>query len=351
MPDDRFLHKRLGRSARVCNLSDFEFRVWVQYELSADDCGVMPMTGVQIQADNDYFSEQPSDRILAALRHFVDVGLLARFDHQRRAYVCQLDWQDFQKVRHPRESHLPMPPDEMRRRMTPATIELFDLRQRSRARDTSEPLPKDSGKVSEKFPSPARADAIAKRLTANGDRRSAKRGDPGGDVSEGFDAFWAAYPRKVAKAAALTEWARLAPSAELTALIMGGLERAKHTKKWREDMAEPEMPHIPHARTWLHQRRWEDVVATGRCAPHPDPSLSRLTPELAGLCDAAGLTSHQRTWLEGAVISRDDHHGVITLVISDHDNRSWVIKHYHEILEAAVIARGGSKLQIAGSVQ
>lgn len=75
-------------------------------------------------------------------------------------------------------------------------------------------------------------------------------------MTQSFDEFWAAYPRKVGKGAAITKWAKaikLAPPYE----IMSGLEAAKN--EWV--MKETETQFIPHPSTWLHQRRWEDEHA------------------------------------------------------------------------------------------
>jgi hypothetical protein len=41
MPQDRLRSPRGGHGRRTTSLSDFEFRVWDQYQLSADDFGVM----------------------------------------------------------------------------------------------------------------------------------------------------------------------------------------------------------------------------------------------------------------------------------------------------------------------
>lgn len=67
-----------------------------------------------------------------------------------------------------------------------------------------------------------------------------------------FDEFWAVYPRKVAKHAALLVWQRLKPDAELTAVIVVAVERQKVL--WDTPRF------IPHPRTWLLQRRWNDEL-------------------------------------------------------------------------------------------
>jgi hypothetical protein len=69
----------------------------------------------------------------------------------------------------------------------------------------------------------------------------------------GFAKFWAAYPRKTAKADARKAfskaWKTLPPFDEESVLI-GGLERAK--AGWTEAQF------IPYAATWLSGERWQD---------------------------------------------------------------------------------------------
>ena len=76
------------------------------------------------------------------------------------------------------------------------------------------------------------------------------------EPAPGFDQFWAAYPRKVAKPEAMKAWARIAPDDELAAKIMDGLAKAKASRDWNKD----DGMFIPHPTTWLNQQRWEDVL-------------------------------------------------------------------------------------------
>jgi hypothetical protein len=75
---------------------------------------------------------------------------------------------------------------------------------------------------------------------------------------DGFEAFWNAYPRKVAKQAALKAWTRLQPDGSLKAEVQKALARAKRTRQWTRDGGE----YIPHPATWLNNRRWEDESGT-----------------------------------------------------------------------------------------
>lgn len=112
MPDDRFLHKRAGHSEKFAMLSDVEFRVWTQYLLSSDDFGVMRLSPLTIQCDNDALARRPVKIIEKALQALVHVHLVRTFEHQRRIYVYQHDWQDWQKVTYPRLALDPKPPVE-----------------------------------------------------------------------------------------------------------------------------------------------------------------------------------------------------------------------------------------------
>lgn len=83
-------------------------------------------------------------------------------------------------------------------------------------------------------------------------------------VPVGFDLFWQAYPRKVAKPDAMQAWRRIMPDAELSARILAALERARSTEQWQRD----EGKFIPHPATWLNKRRFDDEI--------PQPAVKKV---------------------------------------------------------------------------
>ena len=73
---------------------------------------------------------------------------------------------------------------------------------------------------------------------------------------EGFDAFYAMYPRHENKATALKAWNKLKPNAELQEIMAKALMAQKQSPQWKKDGGQ----YIPYPATWLNQRRWEDEV-------------------------------------------------------------------------------------------
>jgi len=69
----------------------------------------------------------------------------------------------------------------------------------------------------------------------------------------GFEEFYQAYPRKIAKAQAVKAWNRIRDVPAAT--IMAGLEHAK--AEWSKSQTERKF--IPFPATWLNGRRWEDI--------------------------------------------------------------------------------------------
>ena len=69
-----------------------------------------------------------------------------------------------------------------------------------------------------------------------------------------FEQFWKHYPRKVAKRAALGAFNRLTRDEQ--ALAVEAIE--EHVAYWK--LKGTEMDFIPHASTWLHQGRFEDIL-------------------------------------------------------------------------------------------
>ncbi len=79
----------------------------------------------------------------------------------------------------------------------------------------------------------------------------------------GFEAFWAAYPRKTAKPDAVRAFARLKPSESVLQAMLAALARQAASEQWTKDGGQ----FIPHPATWLNKRRWEDEDG---CASTPD---------------------------------------------------------------------------------
>jgi hypothetical protein len=115
----------------------------------------------------------------------------------------------------------------------------------------------------------------------------------------GFVKFWAAYPRKTAKADArkafTKAWKKLPPFDEELILI-GGLERAR--AGWGEAQF------IPHAATWLNGERWQDEPAEviqlqprqTHAAPRQDDKFAAKQANLARAFAAADRVAGQQRY-------------------------------------------------------
>ena len=88
--------------------------------------------------------------------------------------------------------------------------------------------------------------------------------------ANGFTTFWAAFPRKVAQAAASKAWYKLKPDPALRAQILAALELQRRSEQWTRDGGR----FIPYASTWINGRRWEDELEPApprRNSRSPDP--------------------------------------------------------------------------------
>lgn len=162
MPDDRFIHPKLGHNHRVCELSWFERCVWMTYLLAADDFGVMRCSAVTIREADDKIADEPESKVRAALSRIVEVGLVSTFTDHGRLYCFHEEWQNYQRIRHPRGTLNPMPSSALLETCTPATQKLFARHalfhggflpgQPDSSRTITEKLPQDSGNAATETP-------------------------------------------------------------------------------------------------------------------------------------------------------------------------------------------------------
>ena len=195
MPADRFLHARLGHSAKVSSLSDLEYRVWTTYVLAADDFGVMRADAVAFQAAHDALRARSPRAITRGIDRLVTVGLMAAFLHQGARYLYQADWQDFQRVRYPGRTMHPLPAAATVSAKTrhlwsvhPGGTKVPALPESSggmsdvlpnHVRSTSEVLPHNFGKTSEALRSHARGHETAYGVRLTADREEGGAGGEG----------------------------------------------------------------------------------------------------------------------------------------------------------------------------
>lgn len=71
-----------------------------------------------------------------------------------------------------------------------------------------------------------------------------------------FNIFWEAYPRKTAKEKARQSWSKLTMTKELLEKILSAVDVHSKLDQWTKDNG----AFIPHASTWLNQKRWEDEI-------------------------------------------------------------------------------------------
>lgn len=197
MPDERFIHPAEGESEKVAQLTDFEYRVWQAFKLAANDVGVMLDSTLAVQAGNRYLRnlQDKSKAVRKALDRMLQLELLIQFKHQGQHYVCSPVWQDWQQVKYPRQTHLPLPDDGTRARCSDVTRALFLVleRLRSERREKLKKVSEQPEKISKHSEMPSENSAgerevleprgrdRAPNANANASSESLHQGESGGE--------------------------------------------------------------------------------------------------------------------------------------------------------------------------
>jgi len=72
--------------------------------------------------------------------------------------------------------------------------------------------------------------------------------------SNGFEAFWKAYPKKKAKGKAEVAFKKINPDEQLLSTILDAIAKAKKSIDWQKEDGQ----FIQYPATWLNGRQWED---------------------------------------------------------------------------------------------
>ncbi len=108
-------------------------------------------------------------------------------------------------------------------------------------------------------------------VTSN--QKEKKKDLSGRPDSVAFETWYAAYPRKEAKAKALSAWERLRPD---PVVLLAAVERQKRSGCLRDERSAEGRSLIPLPASWLNARRWEDVgVVTPVAVPKTPEQLAR----------------------------------------------------------------------------
>ena len=68
-------------------------------------------------------------------------------------------------------------------------------------------------------------------------------------TEDAFETFWRAYPRRIGKGAARTEFTKAIVKTSLQAMLAALDAYVAHKPSWQD---------FAHPKTWLHQERWDD---------------------------------------------------------------------------------------------
>jgi hypothetical protein len=94
-----------------------------------------------------------------------------------------------------------------------------------------------------------------------------------------FDEFWAAYPKKTGKGAALKVWCRMKDHRNVLGLILEALRWQLASEQWTKDGGQ----YVPNPSTYLNQERWLDEPIEIKTKPKDKTRHEQLADKLADL--------------------------------------------------------------------
>lgn len=107
------------------------------------------------------------------------------------------------------------------------------------------------------------SNVLADGLQSDSNLHLEKRREETEKSARAFEAFYAAYPKRVAKPDARKAWTALSLQNGDVEKLMTALEAAKASEQWTRENGK----YIPHPHRWLSKRRFEDEVGAAPTKP------------------------------------------------------------------------------------
>lgn len=121
----RLIHQEAETGSRSSALTEFEFCVWISYQLAADDFGVCPATAAKLQGASPRLARKPAKVVQTAIERLITIDLCQVFTDGPQRYLYQADWQDWQRLKHATATAYPPVPGELLEKCSPKTRTLF----------------------------------------------------------------------------------------------------------------------------------------------------------------------------------------------------------------------------------
>lgn len=140
-----------------------------------------------------------------------------------------------------------------------AYVPSFKSHQHINHRESESQLPEPDAKTT-------RAPRVGTRQPRDLDAQGGREGKGRIDNASGFALFWSAYPKKVAKTAAVKAFDTARVNSEVLDIILKDIESRKGSDDWQKEKGK----FIPYPARYLKEKRWEDEVgSSGNSEPKP----------------------------------------------------------------------------------
>jgi len=223
MPRIRTLKPDHRQHRKVGPLDHVTYRLWVGMILEADDEGRLVCDTEQLRVTIfGYHPRVTGALIESSLSRLDKAGLVQLYAMGGLRYAWFPSWRDHQVINRPTPSRLPPYEDSL----------------------------SDPGGLIE--------DSLLKGREGNEGNGGERNGTAPAAlvVSEGFDTFWAAYPKKRSKDEAKAAWKKLNPDAALQRVMLAAIDQQRRSVDWSRDNGQ----YIPHPATWINKKRWTDEI-------------------------------------------------------------------------------------------